>query len=252
MEKMPTSIIEKIPDSIKSEHLKKGESPIMVCLGLPDDAEIRSKIRELVYGKGENSDTHNVNYFEDIDILEAKKFKNAGRKTYVISIIDNKNKFTDEIRDCTALVASGRDKKTGENISFLSHQDPDKFLHDAKDEFNFDLNKQLSELKERSEIGTVDIIIVGGNYYYSRDFRESYLDSIKLLTQQTKAVFGFEPVVVGGPKVVYKSYTDTVYYDNINKRLYLIRLDPMTDETNEFHPPFINKNIDEEERKWIK
>ena len=116
------------------------------------------------------------------------------------------------------LIVAGIDKKTGENISFITHQ-PSSFSED----FTVDLKKRLNEMKERCRQGSVDAIIVGGISNSNELFKKIYVKTIHFLSKETRQTFGFEPVIVNGPKVLVPVTVDEVSFDNKNRRLYLIR-----------------------------
>lgn len=235
---------------LKSEHLKEGVRPIMAGIGTPDqfkshpgaEAEMFRNLRE------NKSGTLNVDYYGDPKNLAEQKFKNAGEYSYAISPVDNSNKFSKEFANCTGLVVTGQDKITGENISFLSHQDPKYFLDEMdnkKGGFLDDLRQRLNELKERSVEGTVDAVIVGGNYFKDEaKYKNYYLGSIKLLSEEALKILGFEPVVMTGPKGT--SGRDNVYYDNEHRRLYIMR-PGVGNATTE---SFVRSQIEDQEKKW--
>lgn len=159
------------------------------------------------------------------------------------------DKFSESFKNCTGLVVAGVEKGTGKKISFLSHQDPQYFLTYSKDtdEFTNDLREQIKELKERCEDGTIDAVIVGGNYFSDRSrYQEDYLKSIALLSKEVKNVLGFEPVVITGPKTVKGQ--DDVFYDNDHRRLYIMRPKVAQEGTKSYLP----NEIDNQERGWDK
>src|SRR3989338_11226688 len=89
-------------DSLKSEHLIRGVKPIMTCVGsFGDFGPIeRASIEEEF--SGQLSGVHNVDYYDNQSSLEKHhfNFKNAGEKTYVISTVDEFNKFSKKFFDC--------------------------------------------------------------------------------------------------------------------------------------------------------
>jgi hypothetical protein len=213
MENPMNGFLEEPPNVLKSEHLKEGERPIMACVGTLE--------QYLENGPDEvdaiEHESRDVNFFKDPQDLAKSKFKNGGFNTYAISPLDQLDKFSTGYIDCTGVVASGRDKETGEYISFLSHQSPAYFLDKDKfstEKFKRDLKESLDELRKRSEEGTVDVAIVGGNH-------SNYKKSVDLLANEVKNVFGFEPVDIAGPN--HFGGGDKVFYDNKNRRLYIIR-----------------------------
>lgn len=209
-----------------------------------------------------NDDQHNrnVNYYGNPDELNKQGFKNPEFDSYVISPIDSLNKFSKSFKNCTGLVVTGIDKETGKNISFLSHQDPAYFLY-KKDSSKFvkDLREQIEKLKKRCLDGTIDAVIVGGNYFKNdkqfqegylnsirKQFQEDYLNSIKLLSQETENILGFEPVVMTGPKTNPGGGRDNVFYDNDHRRLYIVRPKVADESTKSYLP----SDIDKQEEKW--
>jgi len=234
---------------LKSEHLEEGVSPIMACVGtLKQFEEDGEEVAEIMTSEK----TQHVNYFEEADILTKDGFKNAGDNSYIISPIDSQDKFSDTFENCTGIVAVGRDRETGKDISFMSHQDPSYFLEDKKwgNHFSKDLRKQLLELKERSARGSVDVVIVGGNYLsfddVDHDYEKQYKKSIKVLSSKVKDILGFEPVVIAGPKQV--EGPDDIYYNNEKRRLYIIRPEVGKASTGSFLP----RDMKEQEAQWKK
>jgi len=181
-----------------------------------------------------NSGAKEVDFYDDAESHDENKFAHDGSFTYVISEIDTEDKGTDDLLDCTSVVAVGVDKMTGENISFLSHQDPKEILKKHRQKFLNDLRGRLQELKDRSEDHTIDIRIIGGNFlppgkyrYHSQSVTiksesnvNNYLDSIQLLSETIRDSLGFNPEIIE-PK--FHAVPDTVYFDNKNRRVYLLR-----------------------------
>jgi len=148
-----------------------------------------------------------------------------------------KTSFSESFKNCTGLIVAGIDKETGESVSFLSHEDPDYFLRyaSATEKFADDLRERIQELKDRCEEGTIDAVIVGGNYFSDRPkYRENYLMSIAVVSKEVKSVLGFEPVVITGPKTT--SGQDDVFYDNSHRRLYIMRTKVAQEGTKSYLP----------------
>ncbi|MDD4995879.1 MAG: hypothetical protein PHW15_00165 [Patescibacteria group bacterium] len=235
---------------IKSEHLREGIKPIMACVGTPDDfpepiKKVMSKENKLV----------NVNFYENFIGLSLKRFKNAGEYSYVISNINNKNKFSECFLNCTGLIVAGFSKKTNENISFVSHQNPGFFLESEnnKKKFSKDLRQRLLKLKDKSLDKTIDAVIVGGNYFSQQgkvnEFGEDYFASIKLLSEEVLKILGFEPVVIIGPKIIDRNHGDEdIFYDNKNRQLYIVRLSV----DNKTAKSFIPSDLEEQSKNWDK
>jgi len=85
----------------------------------------------------------------------------AEDNSYVISPVDDTDKYSKSYRNCTGLIVTGKEKGTGKNISFMSHQSPLIFSWKMPSGFQEDLAKQIQEIKDRCEDGTIDAVIVG-------------------------------------------------------------------------------------------
>jgi hypothetical protein len=253
-------------NALKSEHLNKDTQPIIACIGTIYDFKENSDIIRKIYRPDDNDTIENVDYFAKHEDLVERDFKNAEDRSYVISPVNGKDKISRTFENCTGAAVSGSDKKTGKNISFLSHQDyryflPNKFfpVHPHADRFVEDMERQMSVLKEQCIPGTIDAVIFGGNYAIGDEkkdrwaeiqsneaFRVAHVRSIDLLASKISEVLGFEPVVITGPKT--GGGDDEVYYDNENRRLYIIR-PSVGDSSAESYLP---KDIKKQEEKWTK
>ena len=237
-------------NSLKSEHLNEGVSPIMACVGSPRQFAENPGTEEEFWNSARNNnpDIRNVDYYGDSRELKSQNFKNAGEYSYVISPVDETDKFSAGFKDCTGVIVTGVDKKTGQNVSFLSHEDPTHFLDGKKNKSDFiaSLQERLLEIKEKSEGGTIDAVVVGGNYYRDdEEYLERYKKSIELLSREISKIFGFEPVIMTGPKSEYGK--DDVFFDNKNRRLY-IRRPVVGDSTTE---SFVHSDIKNQGEKWL-
>lgn len=223
-------------------HLIEGVKPIIACIGSFDDFE---KL-EVSPGCSHINNNFLLNGLKSIDWVqgtygfkEGKDVLTAGPRTYIISAIDDSNKFSQEFAVCTGLIVAGIDEKTGKNISFVTHQ-----LSCSVD-FVADLEKRLLEMKQRCRHGTIDAVIVGG-IFSGLDIE--YLKTIRLLSTKTQQTFGFEPIVINGPKTSVRiKGVDDIYYDNKNRRLYFVR-PGVNPDTKDFVP----SQVDEERGKWGK
>lgn len=204
----------------KFKHLKEGIIPIRVCL----EETLGSKHSEIEkFGPNNGKMLHNINWYSSVEDLERLNFLNSGKGTYIISVVDNLDKFTMHLACCTSLIVCGVDKETGENISFLTHQYPGKFLSSKKDVFIKHLDQRLSEIQQRCQEGTVDALIVGGMGVTSKEIKE-YDDSVRLLSGEVEQKFSFKPYIVNGPKKGYIGF-DSVYYEISKRRAFLFRPD---------------------------
>ena len=233
------------PDALKSEHLREGVSPIVACIGTSEQFENNPGIESEAFTKSSLSNAHNVDYYKSPEQLKKQEFKNAGVDSYVISPVDNLDKFSEKFMDCTGVVIAGQDKETDESISFMSHQDPLYFLENSgKEQFVKDLTERLNELKERSAARTIDAVVIGGNYIRNDDeFKTNYLKSIKLLSAKISEVLGFEPVIITGPKL--KGGED-IFYNNKNRKLFIKR-PHVGDRTSE---SFLPRDIEKKKKEW--
>jgi len=241
-----------------SEHLKKGEKCIIACFGIFRDLEKTDPelCKILLSPSFDAQDIEVIDY--DAKPSDGRNIgaKTAGYQTYVISSVSDRDKITRYLYDCTSVFAVGREKKTGKNISFLSHQDPKKFLKERyQEQFTNDLTNSLEELKGRCVKGTIDVVISGGLYPRKHPgakwswkeaeiFRGLYKSSVSLLSEIVMEVFGFEPAVISGPKKVERS--DSVLCVNKTRRMFIARPQVGNATTESFLP--INLEIQEE--KW--
>lgn len=237
------------PDTLRSEHLKEGVRPIVACVG--DELQFAPDEQREYWGyrgiSGRLKAAHNVDYFEDPDRLRDNGYLNSGERSYVVSTVDERDKYSVKFRNCTGVAVVGTDRETQKNISLLSHEDPDHFLSSGDNALRFahDLRERLREVKTQCEDGTIDAVIIGGNHFGDvGHYADKYRSSVALLTGEVYRVFGFAPVVITGPKTV--SGEDDVYLDTVNRRLYIMRPTVGDTTTESFRP----SDIDAQEKKW--
>jgi len=236
-------------NTLHSEHLNKGVRPIIASVGAYKDIpEDFSNTKEF----------ENIKWDASKEELKEKGLLNAGRETYVISPLDDKNKSSEGFLNCTGVIGTGLDKTTEKNISFLSHQFfgklADKNVNRISGNetwltsFISDLNTRLAELKERSVSGTVDVVIIGGTYFNLSGgaYQTDYKEAIRTLSQNVKNMFGFEPVVITGPKTSHPLQEEDVFYDTENRRLYLTRPKTGNPESESYLPI----RLGDQEKKW--
>ena len=253
-EEIPAIEIPKEEEESKSEIvLREGIYPIMTCLGTEEDFDYQLyDIERFSINPGAKV----IDFSETSENHTENGFTHDGYETYIISAIDSDDKGSDDYLDCTGIVAVGVDRETGENISFMSHQAPKKFLEKHRQKFLEDLRNHLKELKDRSEDQTIDIRIFGGNFLppgryrhdqgvkiiKSESYMNNYVDSIRILSETIRECLGFDPEVIG-PKL--QTGFDTAYFDTKSRRLYLVR--PYIDEISSTVPP---EWIEEMGRNW--
>jgi len=240
----------------RESHLLTGVKPIFVCEGSFKDFKIEDpypeKGKPYVIDLGLKN-PKNIDWdMSEQQIIEGN-FLNSGKETYLISEIDESDKFSRKFIRCIGLVVAGVDKTTGKNISFVSHQDPYSFLLSDKEKFTKDLQQRLGEMKDKCKNGTMDAVMIGGIYLSDvqldqNQVIEHYKDPINLISREVKVTLGFEPIVINGPKTNRKSYDD-IYYDNENRRLYFLRgklNDPRTEGPKDFPP----SEIESQRKDW--
>lgn len=247
-------------DPLRREHLKEDVQPITACIGTRKDLGVWETKRKKTKKGGLEEQNRalnitDVDYYADDEKLSAQGFdvlttSRDNVKVYVISPVDNTPKTSREYINCTGIIVVGQEVGTNENISFVSHQNPNEFFK-SKDNFYAlikALGKRISELKERSEEGTIDVVIVGGNYF-SHDglSRTDYVKSIELLSFIVQQNLGFQPLVMTGPKTVDSANEgDHIFFDTKHRRLYIER-SSVGDETSE---PFVASKVKQQKDKW--
>lgn len=180
-------------------------------------------------------------------------FLYGGYASYVISTLDNSNKYSENFDPCIGLVVAGIEKDNNRRLSFMIHSEPQSILFDQKKKFTEDLKKRLEEMHKKCRPGTFDAVIFGGEYdkevAYNFPLAENeYAEAINLFGENIKKVLGFEPMVYNGPKITKDRKVrtfDDAYYDNENRRLYLVR--------PTIHPKigaFLPSEVKAHESKW--
>lgn len=227
-------------NTLKSEHLKEGVKPIMACIFDEENPSEKRAFEAL-----DKEHALPVDYFFSDELMREKGLTNAGEKTYVISPSNEQDKFSYGYKDCTGVIAVGRSKENGKEISFMSHEDPQEFLEDVKSKFMVDLEHKIAGLKALSEEGTVDAVVFGGNYFKDRpNYMKNYLDSIELLNKMIKQGFGFSPVVLTGPNVV--GGNQAVYLETQKRRIHILKPEDLV-RTN---LPYVASQAGKQKQEW--
>lgn len=250
-------------NTLKGEHLNEGIKPIIG--GIYD----RSKLDEesIKFFKEFEKNADFVNFKYDSEDISRNKMFNSGKLTYVISQCNNKDKYSHEYLNCTGVVVVGIDKKTGKNISLLSHQNPEAFLKNETIKANFikDLNEDLDTLISNCIPGTIDAVILGGNEEeisdpaFDENFRfgiddvevlmrekyDTYKDSIKRLSFLLSKKLNFTPTVISGPNDNFKTkdHSLSIYFDNQNRRLYQVRPTQSSENNESFEATQVENQI---------
>ena len=221
-----------ISSEIKWEHLLN-----------PDYRLICSIISDLEYiekFKWENIDRfwHTYKYPEKRHNIDSIWF--YARHGFVVSKIDNKNKYSEWFKNCTSLIVVWEDKETWENISFLTHQDPAYFLSEEnsnywirKESFINAINKQLDEIKKRSKPWTIDIVILwwhnGDGLWKKQNIHWfDYYESLELLDYIVYKKLKFHPVVIWwASNIVWYDEPDyvekNIYLDTSKRRIFYLK-----------------------------
>ena len=225
------------------------------------------KMLRLIEKKGER-----VNFYRFPPLFKKDTVKNAGDETYVIPGFNEKDKFSERYWGCTGVVFVGKDKETGKQISFMTHQDPYSILDDKEQIFKEDLSERIKEFKNKVLVDSIDAIVYGGYGYNNSDQKDDfeldekdeknekekmpeytdYKKSIVLIGEVIKNELGFEPTVIVGPNSNYKeededSYPTEAYFDTQNRRLFLVR--PYQDN-NKFNEDYLPSQVEEKSKEW--
>ena len=228
-----------VQETSRVEHLAEGFRPIMACIGTY--AQYGDQIWKLKPELAKSG--HNVNYYKRFSPGEKEDLKNDGPQTYAISSVDGKPKFTEKLINCTSLVAVGREAGSNVELSFLTHQDPDKFHRKSKLPFERDLGVALQELRDKCLPGSIDVAITGGHYHEGDS--DGYKKSMAIVGSVVQEIMGFSPTVIVGPK---DGGEDDVYFDTSNRRLFVVR----KGAHHEFNEPFMASEVKNMTGKWDK
>jgi hypothetical protein len=245
MEKIPNNINIENSDSEQLPKPNTSESihPIMTSIGTVDTynelKEQYPNIPNLENDLGLTTPT-DVDWHSDSKALEKSGLLNAGEYTYVISKIDSNDKLSKEYSGCTGLVVSGLENDTGNYISFVTHQDLADMTPEQKVEFIKHLEVRFTEMKDRSTTGSIDVVIIGGNQFKKNS--TNYTSAIKFLSEEIRKGLGVEPTIFG-PKI--NGVYDNVFYNNKDRRLYLVRSDEKAQNI-----PFRGDQINEKRKEW--
>jgi len=101
----------------RPSYLAEGVKPILACIGTREDFMEDPGLTENLWYWGESKDNILVDYEEEGQTLDYKNIKNAGKKTYALSEIDDHNKFSLKYKNCVGIVVSGKDILTFLNNS---------------------------------------------------------------------------------------------------------------------------------------
>ncbi|TAK96387.1 hypothetical protein EPO05_01915 [Patescibacteria group bacterium] len=234
-------------------HLREDVAPISLQLeDYGTENEELESLREQLEDNVNNVDLENG----DLEALKKNGFKTSGFGSYLISPIGGGVWHSDRYFNCTAVVAIGREASTGQEISFLSHQDPRYFVDGGTfktEMFSRELSDSLKELRARSQSDTVEVLLLGGNYSVTAtevegDYQHRhYKQSIEKLRKIVQDSLGFDPKVLTGPNNNVGSET-VVIVETQKRKVWVER----TKQSPEFDQPYMANALDEVERKWAK
>ena len=241
------------------EHLRDDIRPIMACTGdkalfkdHPGRAEAfshtaldaifhqeRHRRDEDYEPLAVDSNIFEVDWFGWEEKWNKEQVKHGGDESYVISPVDTRDKLTKEGKECIGLFVVGKEKNSGENISFMSHQNTTFLLHfngPGKQKFIADLRDTLNELKDRAEPGTIDAVIFTGKDLpertsHGRTYHIEYEDLCTLISDTVQSVLGFRPHALD-PKT--DEIEDHVLGDTKERRIYLMRDPEYTPKVEHF------------------
>ena len=226
MELNPLKIIENIKTTNKVSHDREKEPAIgKIMASIIDLNNIDIYTKKMIQSIKKNAT--NIDFHENPDFMEKNNLITSDNEkklvmhwsTYVMSSCDEKDKYSEGYQDCTGIVLVGKDKNSGKNISFLSHQlSRGEDLADENNDFNKDLLKNTNDFLEKVDEKTVDALIFGGSYLLGE---EKYKKSIISLGKVLKDSLNFEPVVLTGPNFAYGR--NDISFDTQNRRLFLVR-----------------------------
>ncbi|PIR68216.1 hypothetical protein COU49_02640 [Candidatus Nomurabacteria bacterium CG10_big_fil_rev_8_21_14_0_10_35_16] len=227
-------------EELKSPEIKKAKRIIAGIIDINNIDDDTQKTINSIEASGTN-----VDYYASTKIYRENNMKNAGTYTYVVSAIDGTDKFSHEYLNCTGIVIVGTNKQ-GEEISFMTHQEPSIILVKKRNNFTTDLRDRLREFIEKVEKGSIDAVMFGGN---RRRASIDFQDSIELVTEILKQELGFEPTIMTGPNL---SGTQTdIFFDTKNRRLYIVRGAHKNEHNYKTNESFLPSEIDEQVKNWF-
>lgn len=230
----------KQPQQVKKEilttqHLEAGFKPITICTADQDthfDNRMNIESTEDIYLADLIENSEDINFKNPA--LE-NNILTQGPYTYVISEVSESSKKSLGYINCTGIVATGVDRITKNNISFISHQEPSRIRDLFKEEFKQDLSSRLLELQEKSIPGSLDVVIAGGNAIQEKEeTKENYEQMILSVAGIVKENIGINPVITSGPK--NKIGQDSVIYDTEKRNLYVSRTAGLEMNQSAHHP----------------
>jgi len=208
-------------------HLKKPEYAIIACV---NDSKNEKKIKQKFE---QDPRALHLEYGGD-----EKKLQKEGvifeKEDWYISPIDDRKKYSRSYHACTGIAIVGKEKKTGKNISLMTHE-----AGYDKDFWRI-LKTKLIDFRNRAEAGTIDAILFGGsvdaienedNLVVLNDSYESYKKEMKDLSKNVSELMGFDPTIItkennAGLLMLSQSF----YLDTQKRNFYIFK--PLADTVN--------------------
>ena len=192
------------------------------------------------------SDKQTINIFWDKVSHDVLNILSRWDRTYCISDCNSLPKYSYWYMDCTWVAIVGTDSESWEQISILTHEDPEYFFKTPENQKSFedDLCKRMSLIKERSKKWTIDAVVFWWYFRYDElSFAYvKYLRSLKLLNDLITEELDFPPVMIAWPNLDWSNDALDVFLDTQNRRLHLIRPFQKHNEANfSFNLDWISK-----------
>lgn len=192
--------------------------------------------------------------------------------------INEKNKYSKALRMCTGVVAVGKLRDSGKEVSFMTHNLFPTILRSKRNvkklsvrngasekvayndivrQYGEAFREQLKNFYELVDKDSIDVIGFGGQAYGRKGIFEDsswkeYESAIKYQSQLIKEELGSEPTIIAGPQdgPTFTGYGETgtdVYLDTQNRRLYIVRSEQKNAKRNENYKP---ENLEKEKKNW--
>lgn len=236
---------------LHSSETDKIHQPPLVCL--VDSGHIDGMTQKNI-SEIEKSGEY-VNFSGDRSFTKEYHMLNQDRGTYIISNINEKDKYSKSFFNCTGLVGFGIDKDTKQVVSFLSHQNPDSFLGVHKTDFIQDMKKTLLAFNEKIVPKSMSVMGFGG--HYDEEYQKEYLSSCAMLSKLVQEYTKKELEFITGPNMAFKKDEHgvvtglegptSIFVNTKNKRIFLLR---PHQENNTLNHNFTKKEILSKDLLW--
>jgi hypothetical protein len=184
----------------------------------------------------------NVDYEGYETDYEQTKMINRGEQTYVISQCTPEDKYSKNFYDCTSIILIGKSISSKKQLSIMTHQDPSKFLERHKEHFEYDLVRSIDMLKSKTEINSIDAVVLGGH-----DDLKVYQQSIKRIDEILLYELHSSPTVLTGPDL--RGGPTDIFLDTQNRRVYVVRSYQYENTANHH---FVPSEVDNKNQMWKK